>query len=263
MLRITHLVKRYGSGEAVLKDLDLDVPEESLVSIIGASGAGKSTLLRCINRLVEPTSGSIELNDVELTTLGRAQLRKSRRRIGMIFQGFNLVDRLTVMENVQCGRMGYIPYWRAALRRYPGEDIERAFHLMERVGIAHYANKRADELSGGERQRVGVVRALMQDPEILLADEPTASLDPVSSRQIMELLQQLADELKLPVLINIHNVGEAREFTRRIVGMRFGRFIFDGKPQDLDNDSMDAVYRGTSAEEPEQSSVPFARAVAQ
>jgi phosphonate transport system ATP-binding protein len=247
MLRIKELVKRYGKGEPVLKDLNLEVPDESVVSIIGASGAGKSTLLRCINRLVEPTSGSIELNGVELTSLNQSGLRRSRRHIGMIFQGFNLVDRLTVMENVQCGRLGYIPYWRAALRRYPAEDIDRAFDLMERVGIAHYANKRADELSGGERQRVGVVRALMQEPEILLADEPTASLDPVSSRQIMELLQRLADELKLPVLINIHNVNEAKEFTRRIVGMRFGRLIFDGLPADLDDDAMDAVYSGTGA----------------
>ncbi|SFH87845.1 phosphonate ABC transporter ATP-binding protein [Modicisalibacter xianhensis] len=246
MLRISQLVKRYGNGEPVLKGLDLEVPGESVVSIIGASGAGKSTLLRCINRLVEPSSGSIELNGVEITTLRREELRRTRRRIGMIFQGFNLVDRLSVMENVQCGRLGYIPYWRAALRRYPQEDIDRAFHLMERVGIAHYADKRADELSGGERQRVGVVRALMQDPDILLADEPTASLDPVTSRQIMELLQKLAAELHLPVLINIHNVGEAREYTERIVGMRFGKLIFDGKPEDLDQDAMDAVYSGTS-----------------
>lgn len=252
MLRISNLFKRYGNGDPVLQDLNLEVPDESVVSIIGASGAGKSTLLRCINRLVEPTSGSIELNGVELTELSRDGLRRSRRHIGMIFQGFNLVDRLTVMENVQCGRLGYIPYWRAALRRYPAEDIDRAFHLMERVGIAQYANKRADELSGGERQRVGVVRALMQEPEILLADEPTASLDPVSSRQIMELLQKLADELKLPVLINIHNVSEAKEFTRRIVGMRFGRLIFDGAPADLDDEAMDAVYSGIPSAEREE-----------
>lgn len=263
MLRITDLVKRYGNGSPVLQGLNLEVPDESLVSIIGASGAGKSTLLRCINRLVSPTSGSIELNGVELTGLRHRGLRQARRRIGMIFQGFNLVDRLTVMENVQCGRLGYIPYWRAALRRYPVEDIEQAFSLMERVGIAQYANKRADELSGGERQRVGVVRALMQNPEILLADEPTASLDPVSSRQIMELLQNLADELKLPVLINIHNVAEAREFTRRIVGMRFGRLIFDGKPDELDADTMDAVYSGTPTEERQQVGAGYAAAASQ
>ncbi|MEX1080847.1 MAG: phosphonate ABC transporter ATP-binding protein [Halofilum sp. (in: g-proteobacteria)] len=252
MLRINDLVKRYGSDKPVLQNLDLEVPGESVVAIIGASGAGKSTLLRCINRLVEPTSGSIDLNGVELTTLGGGDLRRARRRIGMIFQGFNLVDRLTVMENVQSGRLGYVPFWRAASRRYPPADIERAFGLMERVGIAQYANKRADELSGGERQRVGVVRALMQEPEILLADEPTASLDPKTSRQIMELLQALASELRLPVLINIHNVTEAKEYTQRIVGMRFGRIMFDGKPRELDDHAMDEIYAGVPAEDREQ-----------
>lgn len=249
MLRIKELVKRYGDEKAVLKNLNLEVPGESVVSIIGASGAGKSTLLRCINRLVEPSSGSIELNGTELTKLEGKSLRLARRRIGMVFQGFNLIDRLTVMENVQSGRLGYLPAWRAVTRNYPQEDIDRAFHLMERVGIAHYADKRADELSGGERQRVGVVRALMQEPEILLADEPTASLDPKTSRQIMELLRALASELHLPVLINIHNVNEAKEYTQRIVGMRFGRIIFDGEPVDLNNDAMDEIYAGFPAEE--------------
>ena len=249
MLRITNLVKSYGSDQPVLKGLDLEVPGESMVAIIGASGAGKSTLLRCINRLVEPTSGEIELNGVTLTALKGRDLRLARRRIGMIFQSFNLVDRLTVMENVQSGRLGYLSTWRAALRRYPKADIRRAFELMERVGIAHYANRRADELSGGERQRVGVVRALMQEPQILLADEPTASLDPKTSEQIMELLRSLSREMALPVLINIHNVGEAKAYTDRIVGMRYGRIIFDGAPGDLDDAAMDEIYAGVPAEE--------------
>lgn len=256
MLRVNQLVKRYGNDKPVLKNLDLEVPGESVVAIIGASGAGKSTLLRCINRLVEPTSGSINLNGVELTELDGRTLRMARRRIGMIFQSFNLVDRLTVMENVLSGRLGYVPFWRAALRRFPQEDIDRAFHLMERVGIAHYVNKRSDELSGGERQRVGVVRALMQEPEILLADEPTASLDPKTSRQIMELLQALASELQLPVLINIHNVTEAREFTQRIVGMRYGRITFDGLPGDLDAEAMDEIYAGAPATDRDEGEHP-------
>ncbi|WP_157018921.1 phosphonate ABC transporter ATP-binding protein [Mesorhizobium xinjiangense] len=249
MLKISQLVKRYGNGAPVLKGLDLEVPGESVVSVIGASGAGKSTLLRCINRLVEPSSGSIELNGLMLTDLKGAGLRAARRRIGMIFQSFNLVDRLTVMENVQSGRLGYLPTWRAVLRRYPKEDIRRAFELMERVGIAHYANKRADELSGGERQRVGVVRALMQEPEILLADEPTASLDPKTSEQIMDLLRALSREFSLPVLINIHNVAEAKQYTDRIVGMRYGRIIFDAEPAALDTAAMDEIYAGVPAEE--------------
>ncbi|WP_099867677.1 phosphonate ABC transporter ATP-binding protein [Pararhizobium haloflavum] len=248
MLRISNLVKSYGSDKPVLKNLDLTV-EGGLVSVIGASGAGKSTLLRCINRLVQPTSGTIELNGVDMTALKGRELRAARRRIGMVFQGFNLVDRLTVMENVQSGRLGYISTWRAALRKYPKADIRRAFDLMERVGIAHYANKRADELSGGERQRVGVVRALMQEPEILLADEPTASLDPKTSEQIMELLRSLSRELSLPVMINIHNVHEAKAYTDRIVGMRFGRIIFDDKPEALDKPAMDEIYAGVPAQE--------------
>ncbi|MBN8189403.1 phosphonate ABC transporter ATP-binding protein [Salipiger thiooxidans] len=245
MLKITDLVKSYGGGAPVLKNLDLTIEGESVVSIIGSSGAGKSTLLRCINRLVEPTSGSIVLNGTELTSLKGRQLRAARRKIGMVFQGFNLVDRLTVMENVQSGRLGYISTWAAIMRRYPKEDIRRAYELMERVGIAQYANTRADQLSGGERQRVGVVRALMQDPEILLADEPTASLDPKTSEQIMGLLRDLAGELKLPVLINIHNVTEARKYTDRIVGMRFGRIIFDDLPDAFDEEAMERIYSGS------------------
>lgn len=244
MLEISKLVKRYGRDKPVLEGLDLRVEGSSVVSIVGASGAGKSTMLRCINRLVEPTSGSIKLNGTELVNLRGRELRRARRKIGMVFQGFNLIDRLTVMENVLAGRLGYVNLFQAVTRRYPQHDIERAFHLMERVGIAHYANKRADELSGGERQRVGVVRALMQEPEILLADEPTASLDPRTSEQIMKLLQSLASELSLPVLINIHNVAQAKAYTERIVGLRHGKMIFDGAPADFDKAALDAIYGG-------------------
>ncbi|MGQ7248620.1 phosphonate ABC transporter ATP-binding protein [Halomonas sp. V046] len=254
MLEISQLVKRYGRHEPVLKELDLSVEGNSVVSIVGASGAGKSTLLRCINRLIEPTSGSIKLNGCELSTLRGQALRQSRRRIGMVFQGFNLIDRLTVMENVLAGRLGYVSFYQAWRRRFPQADIERAFELMERVGIAHYANKRADELSGGERQRVGVVRALMQEPDILLADEPTASLDPVTSEQIMKLMQTLASELSLPVLINIHNVAQARAYTERIVGLRHGRMIFDGPPERFDKAALEEVYGGIEA--PDESVAP-------
>jgi len=244
MLKISNLEKRYGKNEPVLKGLDLTVDGSSVVSIVGASGAGKSTLLRCINRLVEPTSGQIQLNGLDLVDLRGAELRRARRKIGMVFQGFNLIDRLTVMENVLSGRLGYVSLYRAITRKYPQSDIDRAFHLMERVGIDHYANKRADQLSGGERQRVAVVRALMQEPEILLADEPTASLDPKTSQQIMSLLQALASEMDLPVLINIHNVTQARMYTDRIVGMRHGQMIFDGGPKDFNQDALDAIYGG-------------------
>lgn len=256
MLEIKNLVKRYGRDKAVLEGLDLKVEGNSVVSIVGASGAGKSTMLRCINRLVEPTSGSITLNGTELVNLKGADLRRARRKIGMVFQGFNLLDRLTVMENVLAGRLGYVNLYQAITRRYPQADIERAFMLMERVGIAQYANKRADELSGGERQRVGVVRALMQEPEVLLADEPTASLDPRTSEQIMMLLQSLANELSLPVLINIHNVAQAKTYTERIVGLRHGKMIFDGVPADFNKDALDAIYGGIEAPDEAVSDAP-------
>lgn len=244
MLKISKLVKKYGSGEAVLKGLDLTVEGQGITAIIGSSGAGKSTLLRCINRLVEPTSGSIELNGVDLVALRGNRLRQARRRIGMIFQSFNLVDRLTVMENVLSGRLGYVGFFQAMSRRFPQDDIDRAFHLLTRVGLEGYVNKRADALSGGERQRVGVVRALMQEPDILLADEPTASLDPKTSEQILQLTTELSEEFSLPVLINIHNVGQAKEHAARIVGLRYGRIIFDGVARDLDQDALDRIYTG-------------------
>lgn len=244
MLDIENLVKRYGNGDPVLKGLNLAVEEKSVTAIIGSSGAGKSTLLRCVNRLVEPTSGSIRLNGVELTSLRGAELRQARRRIGMVFQGFNLLERLTVMENVLAGRLGYVGYWRAVTRRYPQEDIDHAYELLTRVGLGRYVNTRADALSGGERQRVGVVRALMQGPEILLADEPTASLDPKTAEEIMRLLHELSDELSLPVLINIHNVAQAKTYAERIVGLRHGRIIFDGAPDALDDEAFERIYEG-------------------
>jgi phosphonate transport system ATP-binding protein len=246
VLTITDLTKRYGNGELVLKSLSLEIDRPGLTAIIGSSGAGKSTLLRCINRLIEPTSGSIVVNGVEVTRLRGRRLRHARRSIGMIFQGFNLVDRLSVMENVLSGRLGYVSFGQAFTRRYPQDDIDRAYTLLERVGLQDSVNKRADTLSGGQRQRVGVVRALMQEPKILLADEPTASLDPKTSQQIMTLTRELSDELALPVLVNIHNVHQARTFADRVVGLRYGTIIFDGSGQDLDDDALDRIYEGTA-----------------
>jgi phosphonate transport system ATP-binding protein len=252
-LSIENLTKSYGRGKPVLSGLNLKVDGSGITSIIGSSGAGKSTLLRCINRLIEPDSGTVRLNDVELTALKGAALRKARRSIGMIFQSFNLLDRLTVMENVLAGRLGYVNFWQASSRRYPQADINRAYELLELVGMEEFVNQRASRLSGGQRQRVGVVRALMQQPSILLADEPTASLDPRTSLQIMELLQDIAGNLGLPVIINIHNVDQARTYTDRIVGLRYGHIIFDGTPADLDEAALDAIYDGKDwNEEPEE-----------
>jgi phosphonate transport system ATP-binding protein len=212
------------------------------MALIGPSGAGKSTVIRCINRLVEPTAGTITLNDTEITTLGGAELRRARRRMGMIFQEYALVERLTVMENVLSGRLGYVGFWRSWLRKFAQADVDAAFRLLARVGLDDMADKRADELSGGQRQRVGICRALIQDPDLLLVDEPTASLDPKTSRQIMRLIKELCVERKLSAIINIHDVMLAQMFAERIVGLRLGEIVYDGPPADLTPEVLTKIY---------------------
>jgi phosphonate transport system ATP-binding protein len=194
MLTITDLAKQYPTGLKALRGVSLSIDEPQVVAIIGPSGAGKSTLIRCINRLVDPTTGSIMLDETDITKLGRRELRRARRRMGMIFQEYNLVERLTVMENLLSGRLGYVGFWRTFRRNYPPEDVQKAYRLLDRVGLKGYENTRADALSGGQRQRVGIGRALMQQPDLLLIDEPTASLDPKTSRQIMRLIVELAHD---------------------------------------------------------------------
>ena len=241
-LVVDDLVKTYATGDRALDGVSFEVPAGQVVGLIGPSGAGKSTLIRCVNRLVEPTSGSIRLGDVDIAGLGAGQLRRTRRRIGMIFQEYALVERLTVMENVLSGRLGYVPFWRSFLRRYPGDDVANAFRLLERVGLSDHADKRADALSGGQRQRVGIARALEQEPELLLVDEPTASLDPKTSRQIMRLLTEICAERSLPAIINIHDVVLARQFTERLIGLQAGRVVFDGPPGALDESVLTTIY---------------------
>ncbi len=242
MLRIEGLTKTYKTGDKALSEVTYDVPQGQVVGLIGPSGAGKSTLIRCINRLVEPTSGKVLLNDVNLPALRTAELRRTRRRIGMIFQEYALVERLTVMENVLSGRLGYVGFWRSFLRRYPGTDIANAYRLLDRVGLMSHADKRADALSGGQRQRVGIARALAQDPELLLIDEPTASLDPKTSRQIMRLIVEICRERGLPAIINIHDVVLAQQFSDRIIGLQAGRVVFDGPPSGLTEDVLTRIY---------------------
>ena len=242
MLRLEKLVKTYKTGDQALKSVDLEVPDGQVLALIGPSGAGKSTLIRCINRLVEPTSGNVFLGDVELTGLSLGGLRKERRRMGMIFQEYALVERLTVMENVLSGRLGYVSFWRSFLRKYPQKDVDEAFRLLDRVGLLEMADKRADELSGGQRQRVGICRALIQDPALLLVDEPTASLDPKTSRQIMRLICELCKERGLAAIINIHDVALAQMFVQRVIGLRFGAVEFDGPPDALTPVVLTTIY---------------------
>ncbi len=242
MLKLESLVKQYRTGDRALKGVTLEVPEGQVMALIGPSGAGKSTLIRCVNRLVEPTSGKVFLGDQELTSLGAWGLRRARRKMGMIFQEYALVERLTVMENVLSGRLGYVGFWRSFLRKFPQSDIDEAFRLLERVGLDHMVDKRADELSGGQRQRVGIARALVQDPQLLLVDEPTASLDPKTSRQIMRLICELCAERRLSAVINIHDVMLAQMFAQRIVGLRLGEIVYDGPPDGLTADVLTDIY---------------------
>jgi len=249
MLRVTDLQKTYPTGDEALKGVTTSVEGSQTVAMIGPSGAGKSTFIRCVNRLTEPSGGEVFLDDTELTALGDDALRSVRRDIGMIFQEYNLVERLTVMENVLTGRLGYISAWQAFRRSFPAEDIERAYEILNRVGLGDMENKRVDELSGGQRQRVGIARAVIQQPKILLVDEPTSSLDPETSNTVMRLLTDIAAEREVPVLINIHEVDLAIEHADRIVGLHDGELVFEGSPSELDQQGLDQVYRG--AEVPE------------
>ncbi len=242
LLKIESLTKTYKTGDKALKGVSVEVPSGQVVGLIGPSGAGKSTLIRCINRLVEPTEGTVRLGELDVTRLSRRDLRRARRRIGMIFQEYALVERLTVMENVLSGRLGYVPFWRSFMRKFPPDSVEKAFALLDRVGLGEHADKRADALSGGQRQRVGIARALEQDPELLLVDEPTASLDPKTSRQIMRLILEICRERDLPAIINIHDVVLAQDFTQRILGLRAGELVFDGPPDQLDEKALTEIY---------------------
>ena len=242
MLRLENLTKRYNTGDLALQGVDLEIPDGQVLALIGPSGAGKSTLIRCVNRLVEPTDGSATLNEENLTKLSSRALKRARRRMGMIFQEYALVERLTVMENVLSGRLGYVGFWRSYFRKFPKDDVKEAFRLLDRVGLLEMADKRADELSGGQRQRVGICRALIQNPDLLLVDEPTASLDPKTSRQIMRLINELCAERGLTAIINIHDVLLAQMFSQRIVGLALGKVVYDGNPDGLTPEVLTQIY---------------------
>jgi phosphonate transport system ATP-binding protein len=244
MLEVTGLEKTYPTGDEALRGVTVSVEGSETVAMIGPSGAGKSTFIRCINRLTEPSAGEITLDGRELTGLDGDALRSARKDIGMIFQEYNLVERLTVMENVLTGRLGYVSAWDAFRRSFPPDDVERAYTILDRVGLGDMENKRVDELSGGQRQRVGIARAVIQQPKILLVDEPTSSLDPETSDTVMRLLTDIAAERQVPVLINIHEVDLAIAHADRIVGLHDGELVFEGTPDELDDEGLDRVYRG-------------------
>ena len=243
ILEVRELRTRYTtSGPEILKGISFDVEADDFFAIIGPSGSGKSTLIRCINRLVQPTSGSIHFDGRDVTGLPGRQLRTLRRDIGMIFQEFNLIDRMSVMDNVLSGRLGYTGNLRTLLRSFPHQDIQQALKLLHRVGLQDHLDKRADELSGGQRQRVGIARALMQGPKLLLLDEPTSALDPKISREVMGLIKTMAEEFGVPCLCNIHDVNLAMEFCNKIIGLQDGVKMFDGPTGQMDQVKLDEIY---------------------
>lgn len=233
MLEIRHLTKVYDDGTVALKDVSFTVEDGEFLIVIGLSGSGKSTLLRCINRLIDPTEGDIIWNGVNMTELEGEELRKARREMGMIFQHFNLVKRSSVFKNVIAGRLGFTPTWRSLLGRFSSADSEKAMTALDRLGIADQSQKRADELSGGQQQRVGIARALMQDPKMILADEPVASLDPVLAHSILEYLEMLNQEDNLTIVCSLHYLDLVQRYSTRVIGLRDGEIVYEGSREEI------------------------------
>jgi phosphonate transport system ATP-binding protein len=247
MLKIQNVSKTYPSGTQALKDVSFDVRDGEFLVVIGLSGSGKSTLLRCINRLIDPTEGKILWDDVDITAAAPAELRQIRRKIGMVFQQFNLVKRSSVMTNVLSGRLGYVNPWISLVGLWPAEERKKAVQSLERVGIADKAGERADALSGGQQQRVGIARALMQDPKLILADEPVASLDPVLSHSIMQYLEQLNKE-GITVICSLHFLDLVHRYATRVVALKDGIKVFEGSAKEIDRAKFKEIY-GEEAQE--------------
>jgi len=242
LLQIEHLVKVYPNGTRALDDISLEVPDGQFLAVVGLSGSGKSTLLRCINRLVEPTSGRIVFDGQDVTAAGPAELRRLRMQIGMIFQQFNLVRRSSVMTNVLAGRLGYTaPIW-SLVGRFGAKDYEAAESSLKRVGLLDRASQRADTLSGGQQQRVGIARALAQEPRLVLADEPVASLDPATAHSVLRYLEEINRDDGITVICNLHFLSLARRYAHRVVGLRAGRLVFDGRPEEIDEARFHEIY---------------------
>jgi phosphonate transport system ATP-binding protein len=247
MLRVEHLSKTYPNGSQALQDVSFEVKDGEFLAVIGLSGSGKSTLLRCINRLIEPTSGRIVWNDQDVTAASSADMRKIRRQIGMVFQQFNLVKRASVLTNVLSGRLGYVNTFSSSMYLFSAADHSRALASLEQVGLAEKAHVRADSLSGGQQQRVGIARALMQEPKLILADEPVASLDPVLAHSILKYLEQLNKERGITVLCSLHFLDLVHRYATQAIALKDGALVFQGLPKQIDDVQFKAIY-GQEAE---------------
>jgi phosphonate transport system ATP-binding protein len=247
MLRVENLTKVYPNGTQALKNVSFEVADGEFLAVIGLSGSGKSTLLRCINRLIEPTSGKIYWNGMDVTAASSADIRKIRRQIGMIFQQFNLVKRSSVFTNVLSGRLGYANTFSSLFHIFSEDDRKLAVSSLDQVGLADKANVRADSLSGGQQQRVGIARALMQNPKLILADEPVASLDPVLAHSILKYLEQLNKERGITVLCSLHFLDLVHRYATRAIALKDGELVFEGLPKEIDDAQFKAIY-GQEAE---------------
>lgn len=267
LLSIKNLTKVYGQGTKALNCVSIDFYLGEFIVVIGPSGAGKSTFIRCINRLVNPTSGEIVFDDVHLESLNARTLRRERAKIGMIFQHYNLVGRTNVIKNVLHGQLSNTPIYKSLFGLYKEEDKQEAVALLKKVGLEEQMYKRADALSGGQMQRVGICRAILQRPKLLLADEPIASLDPLSANTVMQQLRDISEERQLTCVVNLHQVDFARKFATRIVGVKDGQIVFDGPPSKLTDAIVSSIYKGkehqmTLKQTDERSPSPVKEAVA-
>jgi phosphonate transport system ATP-binding protein len=247
MLKIENLTKVYPNGTVALKNVSFDVPDGEFMVVIGLSGSGKSTLLRCINRLIEPTEGKIFLDGTDITAASPSELRRIRQHIGMVFQQFNLVKRSSVLTNVLAGRLGYANPWLSMLNLWPAAEKKRAIDALARVGISEKINSRADALSGGQQQRVGIARTLMQEPKLLMADEPVASLDPVLAHSILQYLEQLNKE-GITVICSLHFLDLVHRYATRVVALKDGLKVFEGEAKEIDRVKFKEIY-GEEAQE--------------
>jgi len=242
VIRIRRITKEYPGGTRALEDVSLEIADGEFVALIGPSGAGKSSLLRCVNGLVAPTSGEIVVDGVAVTGAPEARLRQVRERVGFVFQQFNLLRRLTVLHNVLVGRLAHASQWRSLLGWFEADDVVRGRRVLRRVGREGLADRRADTLSGGQQQRVAIARALVQEPRIILADEPMASLDPALSRTVMELLGRINREDGITVITSLHVLDLARQYGRRIIALRDGRVVHDGPPESLTGNIAEVIF---------------------
>ena len=247
MLKVEHLTKIYDGGVLALEDVSFEVPDGQFLAVIGLSGSGKSTLLRCINRLIEPTEGRITWDGEDITNASQEDLRRIRRRIGMVFQHFNLVERSKVLTNVLSGRLGYTNPALSLINRFSRDDVQRAYAQLDRVGLREKAKNRAHQLSGGQQQRVGIARAMIQAPDLILADEPVASLDPVLAHSIMQYLETINDEDDVTILCSLHFLDLVHRYADRAIALNEGKLVFEGAPSEIDDAKFKEIY-GKEAE---------------